>query len=140
LRRALTGATPAVRSAVAEGLVLCAERYLADGNSAEATKIYDEVRKAEVPRQRMLEATRGAILARGKEGIPLLVEQLRSNDKGLFQIGLSTAREFAGADVDKALAAELDRAFPERAALIILAMADRPTTVDLATVLKAAGS
>ncbi|MBW8885934.1 MAG: HEAT repeat domain-containing protein [Planctomycetia bacterium] len=95
LRKALTAGPAAVRSAVAEGLVLCAERYLAESNSAEATKIYDEVRKAEVPRQRMLEATRGAILARGKDGIPLLVEQLRSNDKGLFQIALGTAREFS---------------------------------------------
>jgi len=140
LRKALTAGPAAVRSAVAEGLVLCAERYLAESNSAEATKIYDEVRKAEVPRQRMLEATRGAILARGKDGIPLLVEQLRSNDKGLFQIALGTAREFSGGEVDKALAAELERAFPERAALIVLAMADRPKTVDLAAVLKAAGS
>jgi HEAT repeat protein len=140
LRRALTSAPQPVRSAVAEGLVLCAERSLADGKAADAVKIYDEVRKADVPRQRMLEATRGAILARGKDGIPLLVEQLRSNDKGLFQIGLGTAREFSGADVDKALAAELDRAFPERAALIVLAMADRPKTVDLAAVLKAASN
>ncbi len=138
LRRALASAPIPVRSAVAEGCVLCAERFLAAGNAAEATKLYDEVRKAEVPRQRMLEATRGAILARGQEGIPLLVEQLRSNDKGLFQIALSTAREFPGRGIDQALAAELDKAFPERAALILVAMADRPQTVDLAAVLKAA--
>jgi HEAT repeat protein len=87
---------------------------------------------------RMLEATRGAILARGKEGIPLLVEQLRSDDKGLFQIGLSTAREFPAREVDQALAAELDRGFPERAALILVAMADRKGTVDVQAVLKAA--
>ena len=41
-----------------------AERFLAGGNGAEATKIYDEVRKADVPKQNVLEATRGAILAR----------------------------------------------------------------------------
>jgi len=140
LRQALANAPFIVRSAIAEGCVLCAERLLLAGDRAEATKIYDEVRKADVPRQRMLEATRGAILARGDEGIPLLVEQFRSNDKGLFQIALSTAREFPGRNVDKALAAEVDRAFPERAALIITAMADRPDTVDLAAVLKAAGA
>jgi HEAT repeat protein len=138
LRKALATAPVAVRSAVAEGCVLCAERFLAQGNSAEAAKVYDEVRKAEVPRQRMLEATRGAILARGPEGIPLLIEQLRSSDKALFQIGLSTAREFPGREVDKALAAELEGTFPERAALVISAMADRQDTVDLAAVLKAA--
>jgi HEAT repeat protein len=138
LRKALAGEPAAARSAVAEGCVLCAEQFLADGNAAEAVKVYDEVRKAEVPRQRMLEATRGAILARGKEGIPLLVEQLRSNDKGLFQIALGTARELAGNEVDQALAAELETAFPERAALIVVAMADRTQTVDLAAIQKAA--
>jgi len=138
LRAALAGAPVKVRSAVAEGCVLCAERFLTEGKRTDAVEIYDEVRKADVPRQRVQEATRGAILARGQEGIPLLVEQLRSNDKGLFQIGLSTAREFPGREVDKALASELDGAFPERAALVLSAMADRKETVDLAAVLKAA--
>lgn len=140
LRKSLTRDPIAVRSAVAEGCILCAERFLADGNGKEATKIYDEVRAADVTRPRMLEATRGAILARGKDGIPLLVEQLRSDDKGLFQVGLFAAREFPGGDVDKALAAELERGFPERAALIILAMADRKETVDLPAILKAVSS
>ena len=88
----------------------------------------------------MIEATRGAILARGKDGIPLLVEQLRSTDKGLFQIGLSTAREFPGRAVDQALAAELDRPRPSGRRLSFVAMADRKETVNLAAVLKAAGS
>jgi hypothetical protein len=64
---------------------------------------------------------------------------LRAPDKGLFQIGLSTAREFPGGEVDKALAGELEQAAPERAALLILAMADRPQTVVLPAILKAAG-
>jgi HEAT repeat protein len=139
LRKALGSAPAGVKSAVAEGLVLCAERLLASNNASEAVKIYDEVRKADVPRQRMLEATRGAILARGNEGIPLLVEQLRSNDKNLFQIALGVAREISGSQIDKALAGAIDGAFPERAALIVTAMADRPKTVDLAAIKKAAG-
>jgi len=85
LRQTLAGAPVKVRSAVAEGCVLCAERFLSEGNSAQAVQIYDEVRKADVPKQRMLEATRGAILARREEGIPLLVEQFRSPDKGLLE-------------------------------------------------------
>jgi HEAT repeat protein len=140
LRPKLAGGSPAVRSAVAEGCVLCAERFLESGNAAEATKLYDEVRTAEVPEQRVVEATRGAILARGEEGIPLLLEQLRSSNKKLFQMSLITAREFPGGKVDAALAAELEKAPPERAALVILAMADRSETVKLAAVLKAAES
>src|SRR5205823_3595120 len=140
LQQALAGAPITVRSAIAEGLILCAERFSDEGKKIEAVKLYDLVRKAEVPAQRMLEATRGAILARGNDGIPLLVEQLRSSDKGLFQIALSTAREFPGREIDKALAAELDRAPPERAALVVVAMADRKDTVDPAAILKAARS
>jgi HEAT repeat protein len=139
LRQALAGAAMPVRSAIAEGCVLCAEQFHAAGNSAEAVAIYDEVRKADVPLPRKLEATRGAILARKQEGIPLLIEQLQSPEKGYFQIALSTAREFPGSEVDKALAAELERAVADRAALLILAMADRPRTVVLPAVLKAAG-
>lgn len=138
LRPSLATAPVKVRSAIAEGCVLCAERLWAEGKSVEAAEIYDEVRKADVPKQRILEATRGAILARKQEGIPLLLEQFRSPDKGLFQLALTTAREFPGGEVDKSLAAEMTRATPERAALLIQAMADRQETVVLAAVLQAA--
>jgi HEAT repeat protein len=139
LRKALPAAPAKVRSAVAEGCVLCAEQLLSEGKADEAAEIYDEVRKADVPKQRILEATRGAILSRKNEGVTMLVENLKSSDKALFQIALSTAREFPGAEIDKALAAEMVRATPERAALIIEAMADRKDTVVLTAVLKAAG-
>ncbi len=140
VRAALTSGPAKVRSAAAEGCVLCAERLLAEGKSADAVTLYDEVRKAELPKQRIVEATRGAILARKDEGIPLLLEQLRSTDKKLFEVGLFAAREFPGSEVDKALAAELAKSTPERGALIVLAMADRKETVVVAAVSKAAAS
>lgn len=138
LRAALAGSPVKVRSAVAEGCVLCAERLHNAGKSADAVAIYDEVRKAEVPKQRVIEATRGAILASKEEGLPLLLEQLRSPDKLMFQLGLGTAREFPGTAIDKALAEELTKAAPERAALIIQAMADRQDTVSIPAILAAA--
>ena len=53
LRESLAGAPAKVRSAVAEGCILCAERLLADGKDSEAAEIYDEVRKADVPKQKV---------------------------------------------------------------------------------------
>jgi HEAT repeat protein len=138
LRRSLAVAAPAVRSAVAEGCILCAERLMAEGKQGEAAAIYDEVRRADVPKQRVLEATRGAIVARGAQGIPLLVEQLKSLDKGQFQIGLGTARELPGREVAEALAAELVRMSPERASLVVYALADRDEAELPPAVLKAA--
>ena len=138
LRSALAAAPADVRSAVALGCVLCAERFLSEGRAAEAAAIYDQVRQADVPLQRIVEATRGAILARQQDGIPLLLETFRSPNSKLFQLALGTVREFPGGEIDKALAAEMMRATPDRAALMIQAMADRPQTVMLSAVLDAA--
>jgi HEAT repeat protein len=73
----------------------------------------------------MLEATRGAILARGDNGLPLLTECLLAPEKDLFQIALSTARELKGEFIGTNLTLQLGRIPPERAALVILAIADR---------------
>jgi len=138
LAGAPTGANAGVKAAVAEGCVLCAERLLAAGSRDEAAAVYDQVRKAEVPKQNVLEATRGAILARQSGGIPLLIEQLKSPDKSFFQIGLSTARELPGAEVSQALSAELVGASPERAALLLNVLADRGDKTVLPAVLQTA--
>jgi HEAT repeat protein len=133
-------APAAVRAAVAEGCILCAERLLAQSKAADAMKLYDAVRAADVPRQKMLEATRGAILARKADGLPLLLEQLRSPDKALFGIGLRTARELPGRAVTEALAAELPRTSPDRQSYLLLALADRSDDAVLPAVVAAAGS
>ena len=140
LKSALSTAPQAVRAAVAEGCVRCAEHFLADGQAPAAIELYDLVRKAQVPKQNMLEAIRGAILARKAEGIPLLVEQLRSTDKALFQIGLRTARELPGGQATDAVVAEMHRAAPERQPLLLLALADRGDDKGMPAILESAKS
>ncbi|HEY2146453.1 MAG TPA: HEAT repeat domain-containing protein, partial [Pirellulales bacterium] len=114
LRQSLPTSAGPVRNAVAEGCILCAERLMNEGKSSEGGEIYDDVRKADVPKQKKLEATRGAILARKAGGIPLLVEQLRSQDRAFLNIGLATARELSGGEVGEAIAGELSKTEPER--------------------------
>ncbi len=140
LRAALPDSTGAVKNSVAEGCILCAERLLADGNASDAATIYDELRKAELPKQKKLEATRGLILARKADGIPLLIEQLESSDKSFFNIGLTVARELPGQNVSDALAGQLSHTTPERAALLLHALADRDVKTMPAAVLAAAKS
>ena len=129
-----------VRSAVAEGLVLSAERSMLEGKLSIAIEVYDLVRGSKVAQQRVVEATRGAILCRKTAGIPLLLEELRATEYFRFQLGLGVARELDGREVDQALAAELASAPADRAALILVAMADRPATVDVPAIMKAASS
>ena len=140
LTQSLTDAQGEVRSAAAEGCILCAEQFLAQNKTAEAVKLYDTVRQAKVPDQKHLEAIRGAILARGSSGIPLLIEQLQSEDKKRLGIGLRTARELGGRAVTESLADELPRLSADRRPLLLLALADRSDSAVLATVLEAAQS
>ncbi len=138
LEQALATAPASVKGEVAGACVRCAERFLAEGKKAEAIRLYDLTRQASVPRQRVLEATRGAILARGAAGLPLLVEQLKSQDKATFGIGLRTARELAGPEVTQAVAAEMDRAPVDRQTLLVMVLADRGDATVLPTIRKAA--
>jgi HEAT repeat protein len=140
LRQAIKAGRPEVRNAAAEGCALAAEKFLAAGQRDAAIGLYDLVRKADVPKPRIVEATRGAILARGSAGVPLLVEQLRSPDKAMFAIGLRTARELPGPEVTDALLAELKRAVPDRQALLIIALDDRRDDASTGVIARAARS
>src|SRR5581483_8858753 len=113
LKEALAAAPVAARGSVAEGCIRCAERFLAERHSAPAIELYDLVRKSDVPKENILEGVRGAILARRDDGIPLLVEQLHSQDRELFRIGLRAARELPGAKATKTVSDEMHHATPE---------------------------
>jgi HEAT repeat protein len=140
LRRALGKVSEPVRAAIAEGCVRCAEHLLADGKTSEAIKLYDTVRLAKLPKERILEGLRGAILARGPGGIPLLLAQLSSNDRDSFNLGLRVARELPGPQATAAVAAAFSDATPERQPLLLLALADRGDTAAMAVVTEAAKS
>jgi HEAT repeat protein len=140
LRRALGKAPESVRPAIAEGCVRCAQNFLAGANRAEAVKLYDAVRQSAAPRQRILEGIRGAILARGSEGVPLLLQQLQSNDRECFGIGLRVARELPGPEATEAVAGAFGRATPERRPLLLLALADRGDAAAAPVVTEAARS
>ncbi len=140
LQSLLTGAPVAIRPAVAEGCILCGEQSLAEGKADAAMKLFDAVRSAHISRAMALEATRGAILARGAAGVPLLLEQMRSNDRESFNIAMRTARDLPGREVTQALLAEMDRVAPERQSYLLLALADRGDAETLEAALKIAKS
>lgn len=149
LSKALAAEKPD-REAVAEACVVCGEHLIAAGDAATAVALFQAVRAAEVSEQRRAEATRAAILAQGRDGIPLLADLLQSAPQRLFNMGLFTARELAvGPDRDPALAYEVDRALLEaftssaasdagrgRRPLLIDLLADRNATGASAAVQK----
>lgn len=122
---------PSIRSAVAEAANLGADRLRQEGKSQEALQIFDRIRKADLPVQRVIEATRGAILAHGEDGLPLLRQLLQSEDAKLFALGLQTAREISSDQLRPALLEEIASAVPQRSALIVEVLGDLPGKADL---------
>jgi HEAT repeat protein len=140
LRRTLASGPAELRPAAAEGCVLGAERLAAQGARDGSLALYDAVRRAEVPAALRLTATRGAILAREAEGVPLLLETLRSDDRATRAMALRAMRELPGAGVTAALAAELHKAAPGLQALMTCALADRHDPAALGAIEAAAAS
>ncbi len=138
LEQSLAATAAPLRSAAAEGCILCAEQKLAEAKTVEAIRLLGAVRKADVPKQRALEAARGLIVAQGKDGMPILVELLRSNDKAEIQLAFRVVRELPAKEVTDCLIAELGRADASRQGLIILALADRGDASALPAVLQVA--
>lgn len=134
---ALTDGRLQVRSGAAEGCILCAEKLLEQSKPAEAALLYQAVREAAVPKQRLLEATRGFILTRQAGSLALLKEGLLTKDRRAFAMALTTARELDGSDVSKILAETFRQAAPARQPLILMALADRKDPSVLPVVLQA---
>lgn len=125
LQCALPNVSAANRLAFCEGLLRCAERLAAEGNRDLAIEVYDQLRKLDAPHQVRGGALRGAILTRGKDGVALLREHLRSKDYILFSAAVQTAQESPIAEVTQALTAELNRMPADNQILVIQTLGKR---------------
>jgi len=72
-----------------------------------------------MPQQIRAGALRGAILARGKDGIPLMIEAVRGADYVLTAVAARAAMELPGPEVTAALAAELPKLTADKQVLLI---------------------
>jgi HEAT repeat protein len=125
LMRALEAdSTPINSLARHEGLLRCAERLAADGKRSEAIGIYDQLRGMDAHQVRG-GALRGAILTRGKDGVTLLREHLRSKDYIMFSAAVQAAQEMEGGEVTKALTDGLKGLAADNQILVILALGKR---------------
>lgn len=124
-----------VRSAVAEGLVLAAEHSLSGGDAARASELYDSILSAEVPLPRIVEATRGAILSRGTDGVALLVEKLGSDEERIRFVALSAARQIEGEEIVDALKKAVENVPATQKPLFLIALGDRDDASFIETML-----
>lgn len=125
LQTLLTRERPEARAAAAEALIVCAEGWMRLGQASRAAALYEQVRAANISHQRTLEATRGAILARGKGGLGLLASELESPDRSAFHMALRTAREVREPAVGSLLAKLFRKSADDRKAGLLYALSDR---------------
>ncbi len=125
LKARLLEAVPPLRAALGEGCVRAADHLRVAGQTGAARDLCDAARAAALPPPQRLQALRGALLVRGAEGLPLLRETLRAEDRRSFQLGLRVLRELPGNRVTQVLSSELPSLPPERQPLVLAALADR---------------
>jgi len=135
---ALAGAAKANQLAFCEGLFRCAEAMAARGQRDEALAIYDRLRTLKEPHQVRAGALRGAVLTRGKEGLPLLMEAVRGDDFVLVAAAARTAMEMPGAEVTQALAAELGKLPADKKILLMQTLGHRADAGAMPALLAAA--
>jgi len=120
---------------IAEGLFRCAELLAAEGNADIAVDIYDALLDAGGPHQVRGGALRGAILARGSEGVALLAKYLQSDDYIMFSAAAQTALELPGAEVTRMLSAGLGKLPADNQILVLWTLGKRGDAAALPAVL-----
>ena len=125
LGQALAGATATTLPVICEAYLRNADLFISQGNPAKAAEICEKVRGMQTPRHIRMEATRGLIVARQAAGIPLLIEQLNSDDAGMLAVALGLAHDLPGAALTQALTAELGHLPPAKQVFVIEALGVR---------------
>jgi HEAT repeat protein len=114
------------REAIASSLLLAGQQLAKAGETQAAIDVFDRLRNADVPKPCRIGATHNAILARGEQGVDLVIEQLKASDRDFFQTGLAMARVLRGEQVTRGLIESLEaETLPDRQVLLILALKDR---------------
>ena len=125
LRNELGNAAGQKKLHVCEGLFRCAETAVAEGRKQQAIDIYDQLRKLDDPHQVRGGAVRGAILARGSEGVTVIREYLGSDSYIMFSAACQTALEMPGSEVTEALVAGLNGLPDDNKILVIWTLGKR---------------
>lgn len=135
LQAGLVHAPKEAQLPIAEGLFRCAELLAAEGNSDLAINIYDQLLEEGEAHQVRAGALRGAILARGDDGVALLAKYLQSDDYIMFSAAAQTALELPGTEVTQTLTAGLGKLPADNQILVLWMLGKRGDAAALPAVL-----
>jgi HEAT repeat protein len=134
LQTALAHAPKESQLPVAEGLFRCAELLAAEGKADISVDLYDALLEAGGAHQVRAGALRGAILARGSDGVALLAKYLKSDDYIMFSAAAQTAMELPDPEVTEALTAGLGTLPADNQILVLWTLGRRGDAIALPAV------
>ncbi len=120
-----------VLNAIADAAFACARNLENANNSAKAIELYDALLAAEMPNYVKEAATYDGILARGADGLDVVVKNLVNDDWNVFASSLKAVREIPGDKVGETLLRESKKLPAERRAMVLEAIGDRGEKVVL---------
>ena len=139
LAKAEGSAPPALKGAIHESLLQAADAAAAQDRRDEAIAIYDRLRTSQMSSPVRMAAVRGAIVARGPGGLPLLVEYLGGDDLVALGVALRVATdELRAPEVTRALADAVGKLPADRRPMLIQALGNRGDAAALPVLLGAA--
>jgi HEAT repeat protein len=141
IEAALPKAPEGNQVAFCEGLFRCAEALQAAGQREQAMGLYDRLRALKPAAQQVrVAALRGAILIRGKDGVALLRQHLRSEDRVLLAAAVRASLELPGPEVTAALTGEIKELAADHQIMVLQAMGKRGDPAALPTVMTLANT
>jgi len=127
--RALTAAMPAagasMRAAVADGLLLCADRMLAGGDAKGASAIYKSLYESKQPGHVRTAAYVGLVRAGGDGAAALVAGALAGSDAAARPAALQAVWQIEGQAATKSFAALLGKVAPPVQAALLAGLAQR---------------
>jgi HEAT repeat protein len=139
LQKARPSASGAVRAAIADALLVHADRRLKAGRHGEAAKLYAELNVPEEPRSVRLAALRGLIQTRGDAAGELVLSILTGDDAKAKAVAIGQIERLSPAAL-KTLAASMDKLTVPIRVSVVVAVAAGGDRSQLPFVLEAAKS
>jgi HEAT repeat protein len=125
LQKARPKASKALRQCIDGALLICAEQLLADGQPAQAAKIYQQFYSSGQPSHYRLAGLRGLVAAKGPEAAPLLTEAIKGPDAVLRSSAIAFMEKVSGPDATKTFVALLPSLAPDAQELVLRALGSR---------------
>jgi HEAT repeat protein len=120
--------------------LMCAERFLAEGNTRWAMRIYRRLYVPAEPVQIRIAALRGIITAEPRRGAAFVIDALKYAKPEVKTLVIGLLREIPGTGVTKAVAAELPNLSVAGQVQLLSALADRGDRSALPAVINATKS